>query len=415
MQTFDVTKPISGITKFSQLYQIIRDHDQANQSHFSGATAPTSPVIGQLWEDSTNDKLFLYTAASGWSEVAVANIGLGLELIAARGTHASLDSRMDAQLNEDGTLKAATTLNPSQWYDLSVASGWISTTSFRALGANYTTVYYPTRRVKINQTGGAYYTEVVSSSYSAPNTTVVVRDAVCGASAAVFRDVSHSIVSPRKASAGDGAVSFEMVANMGYTTVGDAVHTQLIGDSVIFMAPTTARTLTLMDCATFGAARPLFICNYGAGTLTVARSGSNLIYPGGVTSLTLLAGRTAILFSYGANWHRLDQPATEVWIDVSSFGSGWTAVTTVSYMKDPFGFVHLRGLVRSSAYNTNKIFTLPVGYRPQYTSLFLGLHIYEDKHVMNFYIDDAGQIDGSNSVNSKTNDVYLDGITFKAA
>ena len=413
MQTFDVTKPISGITKFSQLYQIIRDHDQANQSHFSGATAPTSPVIGQLWEDSTNDKLFLYTAASGWSEVAVANIGLGLELIAARGTHASLDSRMDAQLNEDGTLKAATTLNPSQWYDLSVASGWISTTSFRALGANYTTVYYPTRRVKINQTGGAYYTEVVSSSYSAPNTTVVVRDAVCGASAAVFRDVSHSIVSPRKVGAGDGAVSFEMVANMGYTTVGDAVHTQLIGDSVIFMAPTTARTLTLMDCATFGAARPLFICNYGAGTLTVARSGSNLISPGGVTSLTLLAGQTAILFSSGANWHRLDQPATEVWTDYSP-SAGWTANTQCSYMKDPFGFVHLKGRLSHVAdVATEIIKNLPSGYRPA-QNINVGLSYGPTIVNGPISISSGGDIVAPGHTTFPIY-VYLDGITFKAA
>jgi len=102
-QTFDITKPISGTTKLSQLYQIIRDHDQANRSSFSGATAPSTPVVGQLWEDTVNDKLFLYTAASGWSEVAVENIGLGLELKTARGSHSSLDSRLDAQLNEDGT------------------------------------------------------------------------------------------------------------------------------------------------------------------------------------------------------------------------------------------------------------------------------------------------------------------------
>ncbi|KKK52619.1 hypothetical protein LCGC14_3103070, partial [marine sediment metagenome] len=35
---------------------------------------------------------------------------------------------------------------------------------------------------------------------------------------------------------------------------------------------------------------------------------------------------------------------------------------TTGYMKDGFGFVHLKGLVKSGVAGT--IFTLPVGYRP---------------------------------------------------
>lgn len=214
-QAFDVTKPATGVTTFGALYALLRANFEALNTCHSGTTEPASPVNGQYFFNTTTGKLSVYN--SGWKEVLVEDYGMAAEVEAARGSHASLDARLDAQINEDGTLKAATTLNPSQWYDLSVASGWISTTSFRALGADYTTVYYPTRRLKINQTGGTYYTEVVSSSYSAPNTTVITKDAVCGASAAVFRDVSHSIFGPRPDGAGDGAMSIEMLMNPTWT------------------------------------------------------------------------------------------------------------------------------------------------------------------------------------------------------
>lgn len=42
----------------------------------------------------------------------------------------------------------------------------------------------------------------------------------------------------------------------------------------------------------------------------------------------------------------------------------------LGYMKDPSGFVHLRGLVKNGSSGNAAIFTLPVGYRPQYQCLF---------------------------------------------
>lgn len=50
-----------------------------------------------------------------------------------------------------------------------------------------------------------------------------------------------------------------------------------------------------------------------------------------------------------------------------AFQNGWVAYGSsygkVGYWKDPFGFVHLKGLAKSGTINTN-IFTLPPGYRP---------------------------------------------------
>lgn len=407
MQTFDVTKPISGTTKFSQLYQIIRDHDQANQSHFSGTSAPSVPVIGQLWEDTANDKLFLYTSASGWSEVAVANIGLGLEIIAARGTHASLDARMDSQINEDGTLKASTSLNPSQWYDMTVASGYVSTSSFRVFGDNYTTVYYPTRRLKINQAGGAYYTEVYSSTYGAPDTTVVTRDAVVGANAAAFRNVSHSIVGPRRASFGDGAVSYEMIGNKNVASP-TGTYTVLVGDSIVLANGTF--TVNGPAAALFGAGRDLIIVNIGTGNITYDPNSTETIN-GSATALVLGPGQSLAIVCDGSNWKRIDTPVTTAWVRLTYFGLGYTESTNAYYMKDPFGFVHLKGKLTGGS-GTGDVLsgTIPA---PDQTIHFHG-HTAAGGYGF-WYIYNMGGGLGYLYANLDGIQIFLDGITYKAA
>jgi len=321
-QVFDPLKPISGTTKLSQLYQIIRDHNDANRSNFSGAAAPANPVVGQLWEDTGNDKLFLYTA-SGWSEITVANSGLGLEIINARGSLASLDQRFDVSQNEDGTLKASTSLNPSQWYTNTVASGIASSTSFISYGSNMTTTYHPLRRLKINRSGGTFFTEVVSSSYGGGNTTVVVRDAVI---IATLISVEHSIVAPRKATAGDGSVSYEMIANK-QVAQPTTTYTVLIGDSVILADGTF--TITGIDSTLFGPGRDLFIKNIGTGVITFTPT---VLLDGSYASLTLKANQSLhILAHAGAGWKRLDTFIETEWTNWSANASpqGWSGTPTV--------------------------------------------------------------------------------------
>jgi hypothetical protein len=212
---------------------------------------------------------------------------------------------LDAQINEDGTFKAATSLNPSQWYDLTVASGSGSNVTFTAYGADYTPVYHPTRRVKINNVGGTSYTEVVSSSYGGGNTTVTVRDAVVGVGSA-FRNASHSIIAPRKAGAGDGAVSYEMVANRGITSGGGNLN---IGDSVVFANGTG--TTTLQTVGNYGVGRPIFLVNIHA-----TQSHTFAAYAGqtinGVSSLTVGPNQSVIIFNNGSTWYRLDVPISLV-------------------------------------------------------------------------------------------------------
>ena len=331
-QGFLAIEPVTGSRAFGSLYIALRNNFQALQSAHSGTTWPTSPVGGQLcWRtDYSPRKLFIYNdLSSAWDEMVLATAGLGLELIAARGNHASLDARLDAQINEDGTFKASTAsgLNPSQWYDLTVASGWVSTTSFKAMGANYTSVYHPTRRLKVNRDTGAYYTEVVSSSYGAPDTTVLTRDAVCGASQAAFRNVSHSIIAPNKAAGGDGAVSYEMVASRGITSGGGNLN---IGDSVVFA--NGAGTTTLQTVGNYGVGRPIFLVNIGGAPHTFAAFSGQ--YINAASSVTVGPGQSVIIFNNGSTWYRFDKPNVfSDWVDwtASASPTGFSSVN-VSYV-----------------------------------------------------------------------------------
>jgi len=47
--------------------------------------------------------------------------------------------------------------------------------------------------------------------------------------------------------------------------------------------------------------------------------------------------------------------------------NGWAnqgSVSPMNYMKDEFGFVHLRGIVNGTSKTSNVVFILPLGYRP---------------------------------------------------
>jgi hypothetical protein len=362
-QGFLAAEPITGSRAFGSLYLTLRTNFQALQSAHSGTSWPASPVGGQLcWRtDYSPRRLYIYNdLGSTWDEVALATAGLGLELIAARGAHASLDARLDAQINEDGTFKASTAsgINPSQWYDLTKASGWVSTTSFKAMGADYTPTYKPTRRLKINRDSGSYYTEVVSSSYGAPDTTIVTRDAVCGASQAAFRNVSHSIIAPRKDSGGDGAVSFEMVANMGMTSGGGNLN---IGDSVIFANGTG--TTTLQTVGNYGSGRPIFLVNIHAtqSHTFAAYSGQTI---NGASSVTVGPGQSVIIFNNGSTWYRFDMPNISSYVDWSASASpaGFSSVgvCTVKYLKVGklvFVYFYINGTSNGATCG----FTLPTG------------------------------------------------------
>lgn len=89
----------------------------------------------------------------------------------------------------------------------------------------------------------------------------------------------------------------------------------------------------------------------------------------------------------------------------ANFGSGFS---TMAFMRDPFGFVHLKGTIDTGSAST-VIFTLPENYRPGETMRFIfrsgsvdgGLEIQTDGDVVSNYQNSTPQ--------------YLNGIIFRVA
>ena len=102
------------------------------------------------------------------------------------------------------------------------------------------------------------------------------------------------------------------------------------------------------------------------------------------------------------------------------FVQGWTAVTfqnswvnydgtfnQCGYLRDPHGFVHLRGLVKSGTIGTT-IFTLPAGYRPEYQQLF---NVQSNSALGRCDVKTNGEV----TANAGNNAWFsLDGLIFKA-
>jgi len=72
---------------------------------------------------------------------------------------------------------------------------------------------------------------------------------------------------------------------------------------------------------------------------------------------------------------KVDLSAQPAWI-TPTLVNGWadygSGFSPIRYMKDSMGFVRIRGMVKSGTINAT-MFTLPVGYRPVGTSMFVGM------------------------------------------
>ena len=176
-QTYNSTKPESGVTTLGELYQIIRDHIAALVSSFSGTSYPSSPVAGQLCyrtDLGTNGMLKKYNGAT-WEDIDYES-AINDEVIEARGTAASLDARLDQALNEDGTLKGSAPAS-GWWSTEGETATYVNTTTF-TLPGDQTAVYTVGRPVYFSGVAGApQYSRVVSSTYTS-STSIVIQDAV---------------------------------------------------------------------------------------------------------------------------------------------------------------------------------------------------------------------------------------------
>lgn len=206
-QGFDKLKPTSGTTTFGVLYSELRANADALLSAHAGTSEPTYKEVGVIWAKLNAsgyiEKCYQYTGDVtittdgyvGWAEISLSHAGIGAELINARGTKSSLDERLDVAFNEDGTLKASVTeTTAGEWLDpqFSWTSSYLSSTTFKVSG-DQTDIYTAKRRLKVSLSGSTVYTEVSSSSYSSPDTTVTVADAVL---TDPIVKVEHGIIQP---------------------------------------------------------------------------------------------------------------------------------------------------------------------------------------------------------------------------
>jgi len=121
-----------------------------------------------------------------------------------------------------------------------------------------------------------------------------------------------------------------------------------------------------------------------------------------------------------ANFVGLSAGGVEAWT-VIPWAAKWSSTLTdgstgMSYMKDPFGFVHLMGgawKIDDTAQTSIPITAaLPVGYRPEKRMIFYNGFNSPDLDPGWVYIDDDGEIVVEYYY---TGDRFsLDGITFKA-
>lgn len=134
---------------------------------------------------------------------------------------------------------------------------------------------------------------------------------------------------------------------------------------------TAAAAGTWTQLAVTGPALGAIPNGYNFATLTLSRS---------VVDANLAFEVGDVFFMEGSQAEELWPDLREVWLTVGgtgvgfnanwqNFGGGWE---TVAYMKDPLGFVRLRGLVQTTVVRVagSTPFTLPVGYRPALGKIF---------------------------------------------
>ena len=110
-------------------------------------------------------------------------------------------------------------------------------------------------------------------------------------------------------------------------------------------------------------------------------------------------------------WHvvgAMGQPAFQgAWVNVDPSGP------TAAFYRDPFGIVHLKGLIEDGG-NGTTAFTLPAGYRPAFTSNFPSVSYASPVSVANILISALGAVNPFAANASTADGITLDGITFRA-
>ncbi len=158
------------------------------------------------WEVLYNSMLAALQTFLG-SKGGHASLGAGIstvenEVIDARDGGSSLlaknqaqDSRMDVSLNPDGTPKVPITVAGEKFKDSGHTPTYISASSFKVAG-DLASVYSKNRKLLIQLTGGTVVSTIASSSYSSPDTAIVLKESNIDSTISA---ISYSIIDAESA------------------------------------------------------------------------------------------------------------------------------------------------------------------------------------------------------------------------
>jgi hypothetical protein len=297
----------SAVTLFSGLFDKLETNFKTIASNYSGTSFPTSPSpeTGQhcFRTDRGDDGLeYIYTnnpavGESGWVEVGTL-ASIGVEVLAARGSKSTLAQFLAVAFNLDGTLKAATTLNPSQWYTPPLTSTYVDADEFTVPG-DQTDIFTADRRLKINLTASTVYSSVTTATFNAGpnNTTVQIANSVLDATLA---SVDYALFTPLADA--DSAISLAMLgldAPPGgkYTMTGNQTFADHgTGLLAVYLLDPNGADRNFTPTGTWRACVPVRVKNISSEEFN--------IYAGALNNIVLAAGEWADIYYDGALWNR---------------------------------------------------------------------------------------------------------------
>ena len=157
-------------------------------------------------------------------------------------------------------------------------------------------------------------------------------------------------------------------------TVKVSAGTIYMADGTRYTPSATATLAVTAAYATNPRIDIVYVASNGTVTYLAGTAAATPVQPttpaGGMLLATILvtAGKTSILTADITL--RRKMMWVEDWI-IPTLLNSWVKITTndVRYMKDAFGFVHIRGEIMGGT-NAVEVFTLPVGYRPGWRTMF---------------------------------------------
>ena len=176
-QTYTIQGTITKATVARSYVDALQVNSDTLRSNFSGAAFPDNPVEGQ--HCYRTDKALEYIYKSGGWTVNDDDTPTNTEVKAARGSLASLNTRLNVSMNADGTLKNPATATIDEWKDNALVVTYVSATSF-SVPEDVTPIFTASRKIKVVLGTTTTITSVASSNYDSTNvkTVVTVNDAV---------------------------------------------------------------------------------------------------------------------------------------------------------------------------------------------------------------------------------------------